>query len=221
MDISDSGEFTRRLIALGEVFDANLTPVKQALYFEALRDIPFEAVARSLNLAVKACTFMPKPAELRKLAIGDAEDRVETAWLSFRRALTSAGGYTSVVIADPALAETIVALFGSWPQACEAEFSPEMWAAKRKEFGRVYRVMADRGLVGGRYLPGIVEYHNRGRAEWMRYVAVAAIAGLDVKALSADEAEQARAALAAQASGLTQIAGGVSQALAHLKDATA
>jgi hypothetical protein len=46
MDLANSDEFTRRLVGLGELFEANLTPVKQALYFEALRDLSFDRVAR-------------------------------------------------------------------------------------------------------------------------------------------------------------------------------
>lgn len=212
MDISDSGEFGRRLVTLAELFDVKLTGTRQALYFEALRDLPFQAVAQGLNQAAKACTFFPKPAELRKFAVGDAEDLAETAWMAFRQTMRIAGGYASVLMADAALAETVLSVFGSWPAACQAEFTPEMWAAKRKEFGRVYRVLRDRALVGARYLAGIHEQANAGRHS-LKYVPVHALEGFLLRPLTLDEAEQARTQIAAQAHGFARLDAEIVRAL--------
>jgi hypothetical protein len=200
MHVNDSSEFVRRLVLLGELFDALLSPAKQALYFEALRDLPFDEVAAALNAAAKVCTFMPKPAELRKLAVGDDEDQAEQAWLALRGAMRSAGAYASLATEDPALGDTIAAMFGTWPEACHTELSPEMWSSKRKEFGRVYRVLRDRGLVGSRYLAGIAEQQNAGRSDWLKYVTVAVLGPRGtIRQLRGDEAETYRTALAAVA----------------------
>lgn len=193
MDLNDSGEFTRRLIAVGELFDVKLSPVKQALYFEALRDVEFADIAAALNAAVRACTFMPKPAELRKLALGDADDHAEQAWLLLRKAMRTVGAYASIATADPALGEAILAMFGSWPEVCRAEFSPEMWSSKRKEFGRVYRLLRDRALTGARYLPGLTEQANAGRLEWAKYASIAVLTGTTVLELAGPQAEAYRA----------------------------
>lgn len=203
MEITDSEEFGRRLVALAELFDATLTPVKVALYFEGLRDVSFERVAYALNAAVKTATFFPRPAELRQLALGDAEDAAEAAWMQLRDAMRIAGSYASVVL-DATLGETVAAVFGTWPQLCAADLSPEMWTAKRKEFGRVYRVVTQRHLDGARYLPGMCEQQNHGRADWMRYVPVFRIAET-VQQLSAGDAEQARTTLAAAQSGFSRL----------------
>lgn len=208
MDLSDNDAFTARLVGLGELFDANLTPVKQALYFEALRDLPIELVVRALNLATRKCTFMPKPAELRKLAVGDDEDAAEKAWMAFQGAMRAIGSYTSLITADPALGETISTVFGSWPAACGADLSPEMWASKRKEFGRVYRVLVNRELVGARYLPGLCESQNAGRRDWLAYVPVKRIDGATIVALTTEEADQARTQIAATSYGFTQLDAG-------------
>jgi len=213
MDIGDSGEFSRRLNALAEIWDLKLAATRKALYFEALRDLPFEAVAHALNQAAKTCTFFPKPAELRALAIGDAEDRVEAAWMAFRAALGKVGAYSSLATTDPALGEAIVAVFQGWPQACALELSPEMWAAKRKEFGRVYRVFQHRQLVGPRYLPGICEQQNAGKLDWQRYNPVAVIDGGDVRKLKDGEAAAFRELLAGQSGGFSQIQGSLERLL--------
>lgn len=222
MDIGDNGEFRRRLLALAEIWDLKLAPQRQALYFEALRDLRFEDVARALNIAVKACTFFPKPAELRAFAVGDAEDRVEAAWMLFRAALRSAGAYSSVATQDPALGETILAVFQGWPEACGLELSPEMWSAKRKEFGRVFRVMLQRELVGPRYLPGVVERTNAGRADWQRYTPVALLEGDGrIRSLTGEQADAYRGQIAGQASVFTQIGAGVEALVPRRRGETA
>jgi hypothetical protein len=196
VDLGDSGEFARRLVTLAEIFDKKLSPQSQALYFEALRDVPFADVAAAMNAALKACTFMPKPAELRKLAVGDAEDLAEAAWLSFRQAMRTAGAYRSIALTDAALGETVLAMFGGWPEACRADFSAEMWSSKRKEFGRIYRVFADRVLQGARYLPGLIELENASNPAWGGYTELAVVEGPDIQLLSGVTAEAYRAEIA-------------------------
>ncbi len=217
MEINDSGEFGRRLIALAEVFDVKLSQARAALYFEAIRDMPFATVADALNAAVKTCRFFPKPAELRTLALGDSEDATEVAWVAFKQAMPRLGYMASVSVHDAALGEAILALFGSWSGACTAELSPEMWASKRKEFGRVYRVMRQRNLDGGRYLIGTAEQQNSGIKRWMEFVPMGCI-GRDgaVRRLTAAEGEQERERLAVESHEFSRIGG--SQTMQRLID---
>jgi hypothetical protein len=98
--------------------------------------------------------------ELRTLAVGDDADHAEEAWQTYKAMALRIGGYQSPTFADAALAETLVAIFGSWEAACWVDLSPEMWVAKRKEFDRVYRVLRQRGLVGPKALPGFCEREN-------------------------------------------------------------
>lgn len=209
MDIGDSTEFRNRLVVLAEVFDVKLSPQRQALYFEGLRDLPFAAVAKSLNRAVQTCQFFPKPAELRSLAVGDAEQHVEAAWMLFKHALSRVGAYSSLVVSDPVLGETIRALGGSWPEACVLDLSPEMWASKRKEFGRMFRVFHARELIGARYLPGICESQNSGNRDWARFTPVAWLGVDGIRTLSVKEAEAARTQIAAEAHGFRRLGEGM------------
>lgn len=205
MEVTDSVEFRNRLVVLGELFDAKLSAAKLALYFEALRDVPFPLVARAMNQAAKACTWFPKPAELRRFALGDDEDAAEQAWMAVRGAMTSAGGYASIV-AEAAVAEAIVAIFRSWPAACALELSPEMWSSKRKEFGRTFRVLRNRALAGSRYLPGITEQQNAGRRDWLKFVTVVRLGSHgEMERLSLEAADQCRGELAAASNGFTQL----------------
>jgi hypothetical protein len=206
MTPTDAPEFFERLHALSELFEAKFTPTKAEIYFAALNDLPLATVALALNAAVQTCTFMPRPAELRTLALGDPEDQAEAAWMLLRDAMGRLGAYASLAITNAALGDAIVAVFGGWPQACQLDLSPEMWSSKRKEFGRVYRVLRDRQLPGARYLPGLCEQENAGRPEWLKYVTVGVLDGVAIRQLQGDEADTYRAQLAAERSGLTQIA---------------
>ncbi|MEO8679238.1 MAG: hypothetical protein ABI665_09345 [Vicinamibacterales bacterium] len=206
MQPSDKPAFLKALVTLSELFGKPLSPAVQVLYFDALVDVDAAALRRAMNTAAQTCTFMPKPAELRTLAIGNTEDQAEMAWVAMRAALSTVGAYRSLVTADAALGETMLAMFGSWPTACASDFSAEMWAAKRKEFGRIYRVMKNRDLPGARYLPGLIERHNAGRDEWAKYTEIGLVSPDGaVRCLNAMEAEEARTLLAAQAGEPTRI----------------
>jgi hypothetical protein len=197
MHVDDSPAFTARLVALGELFDVSLSATRQALYFEALSDLTIEQAVQALNLAVKTCRFFPKPVEIRELAMGDSEVVTERAWLEFRAAQRRVGGYSDVTFADGALARAIEAMFDRWDLACWAELSPEMWASKRKEFGRVYGVMCAETAAGPMTLEGYCSRNNRlryGVADPLRALpavdGVKALPPADVSGLIDQEREQ-------------------------------
>jgi len=200
MTNDDDRELVQRLTALAELFDVKLSAARMALYRETLREFALPEVVRALTHAAKTCTFFPKPAELRNLIVGDGEEAVEAAWMAFRGAMGRFGYMSSVVVRDAALGEAITALFGTWDAACAADLSPEMWASKRKEFGRVYRVLKQRRVEGVRYLVGAAERQNGGRLDYMAFVPLGVIgASGDLKSLTRAEAEVERTQLAAYA----------------------
>lgn len=160
MTSEDFAVFSARLVELGELFDAKLSESKQLLYFQALQDLPLELVDGAFIQAARGCTFFPKPVELRAFIVGDDEDHAERAWLDYKRLARQLGGYSSPVFEDPALADALVAVFGSWEGASWTDFSPEMWASKRKEFSRTYRAIRQRGETEPKQLSGFFEREN-------------------------------------------------------------
>lgn len=160
MTIADFEVFSAKLVTLAELLDAQLSESKQLLYFEALQDLDLDDVLQAITQAARTCTFFPKPVELRTLSVGDDAAHTETAWQNYKQLAARVGGYQSPTFDDPALAATLVAVFGSWEEACWVELSPEMWASKRKEFDRVYRPLRRRGATGPVTLPGFIEREN-------------------------------------------------------------
>jgi hypothetical protein len=152
------------LTGLAEIFGAELSKTVHTLYFEALQDIDLDDLKRAARAALASSKFMPRPADLRDLCghgVEGREQAVERAWQSWKTTAGKSGSYDSVLFEDGAIARTLVAMFTSWPGACLAEHSEEMWASRRKEFGRIYPLQSHEPM----YLPGqaaIANGMNRG-----------------------------------------------------------
>lgn len=74
-----------QLTILGVTLDTQLSAQRLVLYAQALSDIGRESLALAFVEAGKRCQFFPRPAELRELAVGKADDQQEVeaqgAWL--------------------------------------------------------------------------------------------------------------------------------------------
>ena len=196
MTPDDRERFGVALFTLSEVFKDPMTPLRLEGYWMALEDLTIEQVELGASRCMRGSAFFPRPVAIREAVLGNPADATETAWMVWKLAATRVGAGVSLFVDDAALAETLIAVFGGWPEACVIELSPEMWAAKRKEFDRVYHVMLGRQLTGPRYLLGNHERHNQELAELGRFTPVAPIEGVTVAQLSLDEATRRTLALA-------------------------
>lgn len=137
--------FSAKLAIVAELYNKELSAAQQVLYWDCVSDLPLDALLQALFFLAGTGEFFPKPVDIRKAVLGDAEEATEAAWLSYKAEAHRIGAYETPVFEDGALGETIRAVFGGWPEACFIELSPEMWASKRKEFGRVHAVFMKRG----------------------------------------------------------------------------
>lgn len=89
METVDRAEFARAFAILADTFDAQVSSVRIGAYFDALSDLPLEAVLRAMRDATSSLRFFPKPVELRELAGYGAPDAgvVEAALLEHLRSL--------------------------------------------------------------------------------------------------------------------------------------
>ena len=156
MTDAERPEFGNILAVLSQMFNESVSEMRAEAYWIALRDCELSALKHAALKAMQSLKFFPKPAELRELLDGAGEDDAEKAWQQYKAEARRVGGYNSPTL-DAALAETLVVVFGSWEAACWADYSPEMWASKRKEFGRTYRILRQRGLKGQSQLSGFFE----------------------------------------------------------------
>lgn len=164
MTKQDAPHFFKRLALLAELFDVkNFSEGKSELYFNALEDMEWDDIEYALSEAAKRCKFMPRPVELREIVRGDDDTRIENAWIEFKQMARRIGSYGSPVFTDGAGARALIAIFGSWENACVFEASPEMWASKRKEFGRTYHAFEMRNETAPLRLTGFIERDNTAR----------------------------------------------------------
>ncbi len=152
--------FGKLLVMLSQMYNETISEMRAEAYWIALRDCDLNDLQQATMKAMQSLKFFPKPAELRELLSGAGEDDAEKAWQLYKAEARRVGGYASPTL-DAALAETLVLVFGSWQGACWADYSPEMWASKRKEFGRTYRVLRQRGLKGSAQLAGFFEREGK------------------------------------------------------------
>lgn len=138
MTPQDAPLFLARLNILAELFDAKFSEAKQQLYFEALSDLDLEDLQRAIQDAARQCKFMPKPVELRELAVGREEDHAEEAWFEFKADIRRIGQYQAWDTPDTSAKQAVSEVFGGFSRACAAELTPEMWQARKKEFIRAY-----------------------------------------------------------------------------------
>ena len=160
MTDNDRPQFARILAALSQAFNESVSEQRAEAYWLALSDLESAAFESAALAAMKTLKWFPKPVEIRELATQMRDDDVEAAWVEYKTLARRYGGYQSPVM-DAALLETLTLVFGSWQAACWSDFSDEMWAAKRKEFGRTYRVLRFRGIAGQARAVGFFEQDNR------------------------------------------------------------
>lgn len=190
MTRDDAEKFGKLIEATAEILDAPVSELRQLGYFAALADLDYDAIASAVQSHIRTSKFFPKPAEIRELVLGGFESLIEAQWIAMRDAMRVVGAYRSLICWNPALAYTVLAVFSSWPGACTADFTPEMWAAKRKEFDRAYRVFAGRELPPDPViLPGSCQIHNDQNPAWTRFTGYGVLEGSRARVLSLDEAQ--------------------------------
>lgn len=148
----DRPTFARALYALGETFNEPVSEIRAEAYFDALSDLPVEAVLAAARQAIRTARFFPRPVELREAVDGQVEDRAEAAWTAVLR-LVRRYGWPGVdgrgappAFPDFATERAALDLYGGWARLCEAlpGEGPEMLGV-RKAFVASFTAYARRG----------------------------------------------------------------------------
>lgn len=121
------------------------------LFFDALADLPFDAVAEGVKRHMMACTgesgrFAPKPADIRLALFGTPEQAACSAWPKVQKAIKKLRSDSSVRFDDPAYHYAIEAC-GGWTQLCR--MTPE----DSEPLFRRYYATAVRDRIGWKSVP--------------------------------------------------------------------
>lgn len=118
-----------------------------AVYCDALRTVPYEAVMAAARTHVATSSFFPTIAELLK-PIAEAtvgSEPAEQAWLEVKRAISRWGRYQPWQFANPITTAAVEAL--GKESLCSAD---ETLVAERAHFMRIYESYRQRELEGVR-----------------------------------------------------------------------
>lgn len=145
MTDDDYQPFVDELTGVAETLGETVSAARIEGCFRALQDLLLEAVLAALQECARTKRWLPKPAEIREVVEGTAEERAERAWAQLLEATRLIGSYRSVEVEDPGLAHVINGLFGGWPEAVEAldraqaEPGGPGWQGLRKQVLAAYR----------------------------------------------------------------------------------
>lgn len=116
----DKPAFATMLVAVGEMFNRQLSEVLLELHFNALADLELEAIRRAMTQHIRNQKFFPTPSEIREAVLGSTEDRAELAWAKLLT-LVRERGWTAppTVWEDAAMRRAAMELYGGWQLLCE------------------------------------------------------------------------------------------------------
>ena len=147
MNDGDEMRVAELIALLAEGFRQSVTEATLLAYWMALQDLPFKSVKTAVTKAIRECKFMPTAAELRSMS-GELSlaQRAATAFEAVSRATKSIGPYKSVNFDDP-ICNAVIRNLGGWQRLCEVESEEEFEKWIRKDFERVYILIAQQDRV--------------------------------------------------------------------------
>lgn len=156
MKPNDRRQFDMTIVALAELHGKELSKPLLNMYWEALKDIPFEDFNRAANLIVRTGKFFPKPADFREQVMAGLPIQAALAYGKVQKAFIEGGVYATVVFDDPAIHAAIDNL-GGWVKFCNLTDNELKWW--RKDFEKVYQGVAPLVAAGKleppKALPGL------------------------------------------------------------------
>ena len=163
---TDFKNFLGVLTGLGEAFDKKISDTLFEVYWEALKDLPFEDFNRAANMLIRTSKFFPKPVEFRDQVLPDITAQASLAYEKLDKAFSQAGIYKTVVFDDPVI-HAVVENLGGWIYYCNLPDEELKWY--RKDFEKKYLdfapLIAQRKILAPVKLIGIYERDTQSSIE--------------------------------------------------------
>lgn len=142
----DRPYLAKMLAVFSSTYNEPVDELKAEAYFLALREFSVEQIRGAAHAAINTENFFPRPARLRELILGSAEDQADVAWGELLRQIRREG-YTGKPQLPDTTWEIVRELWGSWVNLCQTLPSegPELlgWAKRFKSsYGSAQRVAA-------------------------------------------------------------------------------
>lgn len=144
---NDKAAFAASLTAIASVHRVELSqPLLQA-YWLALSDLTLDQLKHAVGVALREHRWMPKPAELRSIALSgsvDGDAMALASWSALLEAVRTVGPYKSVDFGDPTTHAAIRAV-GGWQRVCDAT-SDELHRFIRRDYLAAYNGLACKAM---------------------------------------------------------------------------
>jgi|TARA_R110000824_G_scaffold22460_8_gene82154 hypothetical protein len=120
MTEQDRVRFAEGLAILSEMLPPRraLSAIQVKGYWWALKDMPLEQFVEATHAAMRDATFLPTPAELRRLVTGSTEDGAALAWGQLLREVRRVG-YLGAPTLPENVMSTVRNTWGSWSKLCK------------------------------------------------------------------------------------------------------
>ncbi len=144
--MDDKGKFTQTMVAMGELYDKELSPVLVNLYWTALKEFSDDDVSHAFEVAMMTLKWFPKPSELREIITGNASEQAHCAWADVIKGLERGAGHR--LIESNKLApeiETLVSELGGWRLLAGMTYRDLEFL--KKDFVELYQAKASRGAI--------------------------------------------------------------------------
>lgn len=137
MDEGAFRKFAHLMVQVAEIYGEKLSEIKIQLYFELLKEYPYEIIEGAFVSHTKLSKFFPKPADIIELIEGSPEDKSLQAWLFLVDLIERYGYYYTIIVNDPVFVATVEDL-GGWMHICSTWKKSEL-VFREKEFREKFK----------------------------------------------------------------------------------
>ncbi|MFZ4563636.1 MAG: DUF6475 domain-containing protein [Bacteroidales bacterium] len=144
---NNDARFLEIMIALSEASGQETTALKERIYAQGLDDISISDIEQAAWSIIKTRTLssFPKIGELREIIGGKTDDIADIEASKVWKAISSVGGYSSIVFDDAITQAVIQHAFGGWAKLCEETMvDQQKWFMK--DFVKFYGSFSRQGL---------------------------------------------------------------------------
>lgn len=141
MEQSDKAEFSKAFLALGELYNREITPSLLGMYFEDLADYSIGAILSALRGHRRDPArgqYFPKPSDIIEKLQGGAREQAQQAWPEVIRLAANSRAAKS----QNPITEAVVAQMGGWLRIGKTDHGQFEWL--QKEFVERYQTLSKR-----------------------------------------------------------------------------
>lgn len=147
MKQSDRQKFADLMGGIYAIYRAELSEVVLETWWQLFKSYDLDAVDHALKLHVlnpDTGQFIPKPADIVRMAGGTTKDSAILAWSKVNDGIRRIGNYSSIVFDDPII-HRVIQDMGGWPTVCST--TEKEYPFLQRRFEEAYRAYKVRGEV--------------------------------------------------------------------------